>query len=713
MKPGQVQSWPRVYGEFSKEGYQKNVVVFRCISMIAHAVGSIEWVLYQRVSRKKREEIEDHPLLELLARPNPLLAKASFFENITAYRLISGNAYVSKVSSNPNKPPTELWPLRPDLMKIAAGSNGMPQGYLYGMDPNITKYPVEQVTGQCDLMHMKFFHPTDPWYGMSPIEASALQIDLHNESSLWNVSLLKNDARPSGALVMSSSTSNPGGVLGDEQFRRIKEELDHKYSGSKNAGKMALLEGGLDWKQMSLTPRDMDWVNSKSTSARDIALAFGVPPMLLGIPGDNTFSNYKEARQAFYEDTVIPLTKNTADYLNQWLTPLYGNGLELAPDKDEIDALAPKREAIWDRIEKSTILTTNEKREALGYEHVEDGDDILVPSSMTTLDALIDLSEQDDTDEGNEGEDEDAPIDDIQEEDDQEEQEDPENEGKSWTQKIFNLTSRRAKAREWKRQERLRLKFEAKMRKQVKAQFQIEGAHVADAIKGVTSLDHAIQVISREVDKHQKTWEILLKNNSTAVGKAFGKRVIESLKSGSIPIQKKDSQTDFDQFLVEWVRKNTGEKITDLTDTTKERVIKKVRQAYEEALQAGEGALPLAERINEIDLSGAVEDTYSGFSKSRSITIARTEMAAASQAASLGAAKSLDVPGIKKEWVATKDDRTREDHADADGQTVRIDEKFDVGGADLDHPGDPEGPPEEVIQCRCAMIFHRDENDLE
>ena len=99
-----------------------------------------------------------------------------------------------------------------------------------------------------------------------------------------------NSARPSGALVYTS-----GGALTPDQFERLKRELADNFSGARNAGRPLLLEGGLDWRAMSLSPRDLDFLESKHAAAREIALALGVPPMLLAIPGDNTYSNYQEA----------------------------------------------------------------------------------------------------------------------------------------------------------------------------------------------------------------------------------------------------------------------------------------------------------------------------------------------------------------------------------------------------------------------------------
>jgi hypothetical protein len=169
------------------------------------------------------------------------------------------------------------------------------------------------------VRHLKLFNPLDDWYGMSPIEAGAYSIDQHNEAMAWMQALLQNSARPSGALVVSN-----GNTLSDDNFQRLKAQIEEQYSGSGNAGRPMLLEGGLDWKAMGLSPTDMGIIESKYSSARDVALALGVPPQLLGIPGDNTYSNYAEARLAFWEDTALPMLDYIIQDWNAWLAAPYG-----------------------------------------------------------------------------------------------------------------------------------------------------------------------------------------------------------------------------------------------------------------------------------------------------------------------------------------------------------------------------------------------------
>src|SRR5690606_9987466 len=200
---------------------------------------------------------------------------------------------------------------------------------------------------------------------------AAVAVDTHNAAAAWNKALLDNAARPSGALVYSGPEAS---VLAEDQYQRLKRELSDEYQGAKHAGRPMLLEGGLDWKAMSLSPKDMDFLEAKHNAAREIALAFGVPPMLLGIPGDNTYANYQEANRAFYRGTVLPVAARIGAALSQWLAPAYGGALRLAVDADRIEALSADRAALWARVTAAPFLTLNEKRIATGYAPVEGGD---------------------------------------------------------------------------------------------------------------------------------------------------------------------------------------------------------------------------------------------------------------------------------------------------------------------------------------------------
>ncbi|MDE5057785.1 phage portal protein [Wolbachia endosymbiont of Drosophila bocki] len=248
--------------------------------------------------------------------------------------------------------------------------------YRYTINNNSYDFKVDKLTGCSAVLHLKTFNPLNDWYGLSPIEAAAYSIDQHNQAGAWNQAMLQNGARPSGAIVVKSAKDGSGGNLSQEQYQRLKAQINDHYSGSINAGRPILLEGGLEWKEMSLSPRDMDFIESKHSSARDIALAFGVPPQLLGIPGDNTYSNLVEAHLSLWGQTVLPTLENIICHLNSWLIPRFGEDLCLSYDKDAIEILMEKRQKLWKYVENASFMTLNEKREAFGLPPLPGGDEL-------------------------------------------------------------------------------------------------------------------------------------------------------------------------------------------------------------------------------------------------------------------------------------------------------------------------------------------------
>lgn len=356
FSPGQSPVWsPRNYESFSKEGYQINVVTYQAINKIADAIGAMKWTAYDRNGK----QIITHPFLQLIRKPNPWQSGAEWWRAKVAYLLLEGQSFDECVLGSSR--PQELWTLRPDRMKIHLAANGMPKGYEYISNAGKMLYAANPTSGESLIRHVKLFHPLHEWQGQSPIQAASYAIDQHNEAMKWLMGLLQNSAMPSGALTLDKETT-----LSDEQFIRLKKEVEDNYSGARNAGRPMLLEGGIKWESLSLSPDEMKIIDLKDSAARDISLAFGVPPLLLNIPGDNTYSNYREARLGFFEDTVIPLVDMLAAEMNYWLSGYYG-GVTVQPDYDSIEAIAEKRRNLWEMVDTSDEITVNEARELKGF----------------------------------------------------------------------------------------------------------------------------------------------------------------------------------------------------------------------------------------------------------------------------------------------------------------------------------------------------------
>jgi HK97 family phage portal protein len=361
---GRAEWGPRDYAGLVRSGVMGNAIAYRCVRMIAESAASIPWLLYDGAA-----ELTDHPLLSLLVRPNVHESGASLFERWYAFLQCAGNAYLHAACVNGQVRSLDI--LRPDRVQIVKDANGYPAAYTYTVNTEAAQFG-RDAAGFLPVMQGKLFHPLDDLFGYPPAEAAANAIDIHNAGAGWTKSLLDNAARPSGALIYKGPDGAPG--LSEEQFGRLKSELEGAYQGAANAGRPMVLEGGLDWQSMSFTPSDMDFSAIRNAAAREIALAFGIPPMLLGIPGDNTYANYREANLAFWRGTAIPLVSRTAQDLTRWLSPKFGETLRIGFDADQVAALAQDREATWDKLNAATFLTLNEKRAAAGYGAVDNGD---------------------------------------------------------------------------------------------------------------------------------------------------------------------------------------------------------------------------------------------------------------------------------------------------------------------------------------------------
>ncbi|MGF1462077.1 MAG: phage portal protein [Maricaulaceae bacterium] len=335
----------------AREGYEKNPIAHRCVRLIAEAAASVELSIEGKAASQAKA---------LLDRPNPEQAGAELFEAFYGFLQVAGNAYLETVALD--GAPRELYALRPDRMAVVPGARGWPEGWEYVLGARKVRYKRDLDTGRSPILHMRLFHPNDDHYGLSPLYVARQAVDLHNASAAWNKALLDNAARPSGALILKTQA---GERLTDDQFNRLKAEFEALHQGARAAGRPLVLEGGLEWTPMALSPSDMDFIEAKHTAARDIALAFGVPPMLLGIPGDNTYANYREANLAFWRQIVLPLVKKTARALAHWFEPWFGD-LRIRCDEDSVPALGQEREALWRRLNEADFLEPGERRRLAG-----------------------------------------------------------------------------------------------------------------------------------------------------------------------------------------------------------------------------------------------------------------------------------------------------------------------------------------------------------
>lgn len=384
-------SWtPRNYENFANETYLKNVIAFRCIDEIAKATASVPWGLFNEKKSGTLERVYEHDMSELIKRPNPEESFEYLMLKWQAFLLMAGNSFLRRVSplTRNQDIPKELYVLRPDRMEII-NPDGYLQGFKYIVDGRPIEWEVDPITQQCDVLQYKLFHPTDDWWGASITESVAREVDTLNEQVEWNKKLLENEGRPGMILTFV-------GNLSPRMFEYYEKALKDKFSGAENAGRNMILEGeaGTKAEPYGWSPTDLDFLEGGRELARRICNGYNVPPQILGIPGDNKYANYQEARQHFYEGPIFWYLRFFRGEVNNWLFKK-GDSLQLNFMMNDHPALSPKRDKMWDRAQKSNFITVNEKRTLVEYTPIgKAGDVILVPANLVPIEASLKTAEE-------------------------------------------------------------------------------------------------------------------------------------------------------------------------------------------------------------------------------------------------------------------------------------------------------------------------------
>lgn len=656
--PG-VPVWPRRnYEAFAREGYSNSSVVYACVNEIAKAIGGLQWTLQERRGGKWRE-LDEHPLLSLLQRPNPMQGGGKFFEAVGGVLMISGNAYIERVGPGTGqgrigRAPRELYVLRPDRVTIVPGSaTNLVERYEYRAGGEIVPIPAPLV------LHEKLFDPIDDWYGLSPLQVLAKDVDTDNIAKAWNYTLIKKGARPSGALVVPKN-------LTDAQHARLQKQID-EHAGDEHAGHPMLLEGGMDWKEMGISPRDMDWIESRRMTKHDIAMGYGVPSELIGLK-EATYENRREAKRAFYTETVLPIADFLRDDLGNWLVPLYDQRLRFDYDRDAIEALQEDREKVWTRVQTADWLTVNEKRIATGYDEHSDGEVLLVPIGKVPLAEaghtgadFTHLPADTDKDPGGEHPDEEAGR-----------------------RPAGKKTAETLREREWKARVLQFLPIERRYISALGGYFTTQRDDVLRRIEAVVptkaretkDIEEILFELDGQTDKLREVsrpyFEEALKQGGDAVWAEVG-------ASGSFNPASPESRLAIDYQL----RALRG---------IPERVRQRLEQEITAGLSADESPAEIAARINGL---------YRGLTGARAQTIARTEVARAYNETRWTAMRQLGID--RAEWLTARDEGVRLspfDHT-IDGEVRALGEPFTNG---LRFPHDPFGAPGNVINCRCVAI---------
>lgn len=367
------------YKTIATEGYKRNWIISRCILEIIRAAIQLDWVVKKYNAKGEAEEIKNHPVQQLIEKPNPLYGEAEFIKRAIAFYYIGGEAPLVKISAGNEV--KELYTYRPD--KISFKSTGDVENPYQEIKYNASQ--MKSIEPE-NFMLWKNFDPVDEWdglgHGMSATEPVLKNGDLLNEMINWNVSLLQNGGNLSGVFSTEANVN-----LSDKQYDRAKAELKNNHQGTKNVGKFLLLEGGAKFQPTSNSPKDMDWSNGKEGTMKDICIGLGVDPIIIGFNESASYNNKNEAEKGLYTKVVIPLMRELADQLGPFLG--LQNGEYLDVDFSKVPVLQENVKELNDRINSAKDLTINEKRKARGLKDVDGGDIIAPEGSFAIINGKI------------------------------------------------------------------------------------------------------------------------------------------------------------------------------------------------------------------------------------------------------------------------------------------------------------------------------------
>lgn len=363
-------------GKIVREGYGENLNVYTNVQKLATAAKAVPWdVKTEQRDGELEDTNPDHPVRRLLDRPNPWHTWQYLVEHFIGSLILTGDAYAI-LNGPTGGPPREILPLPPHQVKpeTGRGANAGPTSY------KLQHAGREETLDVEDVVHVWSWSPTDMFDGQGAIEPSAIDVDLLTQFRKWNRALTMNGAQPS--LVAWAEER-----LSDTQYQRLLNQLKEDQAGAANAGDILLLEelAGVD--TGSFNPQEMNWVEGMREERRDLAVAMGVPPELVGDPEVKTYNNAKRAQLAIYQQKVFPMLKQVAQILQQKLRAFPDLGdVVVQVNKEDTPAVQEQRRETMDALVQGVrfgILTPNEARDMLGMEPADEGaDDLLRPMSL-------------------------------------------------------------------------------------------------------------------------------------------------------------------------------------------------------------------------------------------------------------------------------------------------------------------------------------------
>lgn len=345
--------------------------VYLCVKAIIEETANIKLTLYKRKSQSEFDQLETHPVLDLLYKVNPVYTSYLLWEATQGYLELTGEAFWWLVG--PKNNPKEIWLLRPDWMTIRDSKSKLIDAYEYG--PN---YGDKIIIPQEEVVQFKDFNPKDAYRGWGTVKAGAKTIDTDNYAEDYNRNFFFNSAMPAGALKTDQR-------LTAEQYERVRQDWNRLHQGVDKAGRIAILESGLDWQDIASSHKDMEYLEGRRYSRDEILALFRVPKSLVAITDDVNRANARESRAVFLENVITHKMRRLVSFLNEFLLPRYGDDSLFFDFESPVPNDQSEKLAYYSNGLSLGWISRNEVRELEGRDAIEGGDDLLVPFSMTPI----------------------------------------------------------------------------------------------------------------------------------------------------------------------------------------------------------------------------------------------------------------------------------------------------------------------------------------
>ncbi len=631
----------------TREGYKLSIYVYRAVRTILQSASGIPWIV---IDNKTGEPIPDHDFTNAWAHPNPNFSGQDNMEFIIAHLKLGGNSLIQPVIVNGR--PREFWVCMPDLIHpIPSKTKGEWLDGYEVIETDGKTHPVPPDT----FIHFMQMNPGDPYWGIGDLQAAARTVDVDNEAIDTQKISMQNRGTPDGVFINES-------ISNQEQFDEAKRQIKEQYLPKDNRRAPWVIGGQTKWYQMSLTPVEMDYIQSRLRNLQDIAAAFGLDPWWLGDRSHSTYNNVNEAKKSLYETVSIPLLDDIKATLNLKIAPLYGEDITITYDLSNVTALredygqkVTQARQLWD-MGVSVQQANNILK--LGIEEYPGWDVGYLPFSVMPVGSS-------------------KPEPEIQP-------------TKSIQRKSVNLRTEEQKVAHWKRIEGRRAAWANVVSKKVSPLYQDERKAVLKAIEGKSPSEWTAQANS-VIDKLKQDWEKTLTAAYAAVIEDFGTEIAKDFggttKALVKPAEKKVWVFDpFSDAVKTWVTGQVGKAVKSILDTNK--------NTLQSVIEKG-----IADELSTPELAKSIKQYYSESESWKAMRDARTATASASSYGTIEAFKQSGVVE-KKIWLSSRDSRVRESHAVIDGEEANVEEDFSNG---CFAPGIG-GDPSETINCRCVMV---------